>query len=298
MSSFLDLYWSAPTLACYDGEGGDAGGQAVGQTGGQAAGQAGNQAAGQSAGEQSGEAKFTQKQVNQFVAEERRRAEAHFKAQNKTLLEEKESRINELLADKSLTTAERDRLQGDYAKVQDQLKEYRSEKETMLRDRKQAEDALNTRVKELDGRAKSWELRYTESTIKRELQEAAVKHNAVNADQLVKLLKPDTKMVAVLDSAGQPTGEYTPVVELEMVKDGKLEKVQLSPAKAVEYMKSQTAQYGNLFRNSVAGGVGGSAKPAESLGSGPIDLANLTQSQYEEIRRDPAKSAALFGRRG
>jgi hypothetical protein len=293
---FADLYCSFPSLACYDGaadgaasatvtgaDGGSAGASATGADGGSAAGGT--------------ELKFNQTQVNKFLAEERRKAEAHWKAQNKALLEEKETKINELLADKNLTVAERDRLQADYTKVQNDLKEHRSEKETMLRERKAAEDALKTQVQELDGRAKSWESRYSESTIKRELQEAAVKNNAVNADQLVKLLKPDTKMVPVMDEAGKPTGEYTPVVELDVVKDGKSTKVQYSPAKAVEYMKSQTAQYGNLFRSNVAAGVGGNAKPADSLGSGPIDPANLTQEQYEEIRKDPAKSAAMFGRR-
>ena len=218
---FADLYCSFPSLACYDGaadgaasatvtgaDGGSAGASATGADGGSAAGGT--------------ESKFNQTQVNKFLAEERRKAEAHWKAQNKALLEEKETRINELLADKNLTTAERDRLQADYTKVQDELKEHRSEKETMLRERKAAEDALKyPESKEFEGKAKSWESRYSESTIKGELQEAAVKNNAVNADQLVKLLKPDTKMVPVMDEAGKPTGEYTPVVEMEVVKDGK-----------------------------------------------------------------------------
>ena len=120
---FVDLYWSVPTLACYDGEGGDAGGQAVGQAGGQAAGQAGNQAAGKMPASRAARRSSPRSRSTSSLPRSADRAEAHFKAQNKTLLEEKESRINELLADKSLTTAERDRLQGDYAKVQDQLKD-------------------------------------------------------------------------------------------------------------------------------------------------------------------------------
>jgi hypothetical protein len=289
-----DLYCSIPTLACYDGAA-DAGAAATATATGAAAGGATATATGAVAGD---EPKFTQKQVNAFLAEERRKTEVHVKTQNKVLLEEKETRIAELLANSQLTTAEKERLQADYTKVQEDLKSYRTEKETILRERKASEDALNARAKELEDRAKSWESRYSDSTIKRELQEAAVKNNAWNADQLVALLRPNTKMVAVKDAAGQDTGEYTPVVEIDVTRDGKTAKTQLSPAKAVEYMKSVPAQYGNLFKSGAAGGTGTNNLPAGSPGmSSAIDLNNLTQAQYEAIRKDPAQSAAVFGRR-
>ena len=85
---------------------------------------------------------------------------------------------------------------------------------------------------------------------------------------------------------------------MEIKKDGKTE--MMTPTKAVEWMKSLPAQFGNLFKSGAATGIGASSSssssPAGQSGpSGAVDLSTLTQEQYEALRKDPKRFAAIFG---
>ncbi len=264
------LYEAPIFLSCYDGEepaGADPAATAAAAT-----------AAAAAPATSATETKtFTQDAVNKFLAEEKRKADAKYKQ----VLADKQGLVDKLLADKNLSEQDRATLQTEKEALQSQL----LTKEEKLKAEKAAVEAnLTAKVKEIEAKAAQWETRYTESSVKRELHEASVKGDACHPEQLVALLKPMTKVEAIKDAAGNPTGDYKTVVEMEETKDGKTQTVQYTPEQAVAAMKALPAQYGNLFKTAAVGGVGGNSTTGLLPGSGNIDWANLTQTQYESLR--------------
>lgn len=230
---------------------------------------------------------FTQDDVNTMLAKERRKGEATLKQ----IAEQHEKNLKDAMAQQGLTEQKRAELQGQLDEVQAKL--YSAEelhKQQLAKLRNDADMA----AKQATAKAQEWEQRFTSSTVARDLQDAAVKGEAFNADQLVTLLKPATKIVPVTDAQGQPTGQYQTVVEVS--KNGTKEL--MTPAKAIEWMKGLPAQFGNLFKSGAATGVGANSSPALQPGqSGPIDWSNMTQAQYEALRKDPDRAKALLGTR-
>jgi hypothetical protein len=212
---------------------------------------------------------FNQEQVNAFLAEEKRKTDAKFK----TALTQKQTLIDQMLADKTLSEQSRATLEAEKESLQTQLL---TKEEKLKAEKKAVEDSLTAKVKETEAKATEWETRFSESTVKRELQEAAVTGEAFNPTQLVTLLKNSSKLEPVMGADGKPTGDHKTVVTL----DGKT----YSPAEAVAAMKADVAQYGNLFKTPSVAGAGASSAPAFVPGSGQIDWANLTQAQYEQLR--------------
>ncbi len=54
-------------------------------------------------------------------------------------------------------------------------------------------------------RAELWQRRYTDSTIERALQDAAIGHEAFGPSQIIALLKPQTKMVVDQRATSTPS---------------------------------------------------------------------------------------------
>jgi hypothetical protein len=242
-------------LSCYDGE--------------EDAAKAAADAAAAKAAADGAKDTVTKDQVEKLLAAERKKAEVALKA----VLADKEAALTDLLATKNLTEQQRTEYETKLSDVQKQL---HSEKELLLKEKKKIEDQLGSKLKEADQKAKDWEGRFAASTITRELQEAAVKGEAINPKQIVLLLKPATKIV-------EADGEYKTVVEIEDMVDGKLTTVQCSPEEAVTKMKAQVEAYGNLFKAPAVGGLGktGSEKKVDP---GKIDWANLTHEEYMKLR--------------
>ena len=227
---------------------------------------------------------FTQDEVNTFLRKEQKTL--------KQIAEQHERNLKEAVAQQGITEQKRAELQSQLDEVQAKL--YTTE-QLHTQQLAQAKAAADAKLKQLEGTAKDWETRFTSSTISRDLQDAAVKGDAFNPAQLVAFMRPDTKLVPMTDpTTGQPTGQYQTMVEVP--KDGKKEL--MTPANAVAWMKSLPGQFGNLFKNNAASGTGGNAAPATApTQSGPIDWNDLSQAQYEALRKDSARSQQLFGRK-
>jgi hypothetical protein len=245
-------------LSCYDGE--DAAAQA-------AAAEAAKAAAAKVA--DAAKDVVTKDQVEKLLADERKKAEAKLKV----VLADKEATLTELLATKTLTEQQRTEYE---AKLDDVQKQLHSEKELLLKEKKKVEEQLGGKLKEADQKAKDWEGRFAASTIQRELQEAAVKGEAINPKQIVLLLKPATKIV-------EADGEYKTVVEIEDMVDGKLTTIQCSPEEAVTKMKAQVEAYGNLFKTPAVNGLGKAASE-KKVDAGKIDWGNLSHEEYMKLR--------------
>jgi hypothetical protein len=287
------LYLCRGRVSCFEGEGAGAGaGDGTGNPNAAAqaaaAAAAAQAAAAASAGGAAGGAKttFTQEDVNRFMAEDRRK--------HQTALAQMETKLQEALNDKSMTEATRKALEENLNAIQGQL---RTKEQQLAHEKKQMEEVHNNETTELKKKAGFWENMYRESTVERALQDAAVKGDAFNAEQIVVLLRPMTKLLEVVDEkTGKTTGKYKPMVEMSDVDPKTGEPVQMvrTPEEAVKRMKELPETYGNLFKSGVVSGIGAGVATGGAPGGGRIDVRKLTSQQYREIR---AKNPELLGLR-
>jgi len=282
---FDSLYLSRPWSSCFEGEvAGDGAGAAAGA--GAGAGAAAGTGAGAGAAAAAGESRFTQDDLNRFLAEDRRKHQAQ--------LQKMESQLNELAKSKSLTEQERQTLKENLDAIAGQL---RTKEQQLTLEKRELEEKYQVKVQEAEKKAQVWEALFRDSTIDRSLQDAAVKHDAFNAAQVVTQLRPWTRMIEVMDEkTGKPTGKYKPVVDMPDVDATTGEQVIMtrSPDEAVKRMKEMPEQWGNLFRSNVLSGIGSSSATGGLMPGygGKIDVRKLTQAQYLEVR---AKNPELLG---
>jgi hypothetical protein len=271
-------------LACYDGEGEDAAAAA------KAAAAAAAVAAG--APDPNAETKFSQIDVNKFVAEERRKAEAKHQAQLSTI----QKTLEETLTSKNLTAQEREQLAQ---RLEDVQKESRTKDQQQAHERKQLEEQYAIKLTDEKTRADRWETRYRESMVDRALQDAAVNGEAFKVSQMVTQLRPWTRITEITDEkTGKGTGHFKVVVDFPDIDPATGQSVVTlhTPESAVKRMKELPNDYGNLFKSGVVGGIGSNTATGGPM-SGPggkIDVKNLSPQQYQEIR---AKNPELLGLR-
>jgi hypothetical protein len=272
---FTSLYLARPWVSCFEGE---------------AAGDGAGAVAGGPAGAVVGAASdlpktFTQDEVNRIVAADRRKLEESLKKAEKS--------YQDLLANKNLTEQERKALEENLAAVQGQL---RTKEQQAALEKKQLEEQFSTKLAEADKRAAQWETKFRDSNVERSLQDAATKHDAYSAQQMVSLMKPWTRMIEGVDEkTGKPTGTYKPVVDMPDMDPTTNEQVIMTrtPEEAVKRMK-ELPDFANLFKSNVVSGIGsGSATGGLMPGQGgKIDVRKLTHAQFLEIR---AKNPELLG---
>jgi len=247
---------------------GDAGNQ--GDTGNQ--GDAGNQGNG---GGDGGQGKsFSQDEVNKFLAEDRRK--------HNTKLQEALNELNALKAKASLTNTERSELDGRIETLQNELltKDQLAKKneEKMRKDYQKTLEGLST---ERD----SWKTRYETETIVRSITDASIASGAINPKQIVAILRPNTRLVEVLDEEGKPNGELVPKVKFsDTDKDGNPITLELSVSDTVKRMTDMD-DYLNLFVSTGSAGVGGNPRRSGGSKATLRDLAKSTEA-YRAARKD------------
>jgi len=127
---------------------------------------------------------------------------------------------------------------------------------------------------------------YTGEKISREILSAAGAGDnpAVNAQQIVDILSPRTRVVKELGDDQKPTGKMVTRVLMKVKKeDGTFADLQLSPTEAIAKMKEQPEVHGNLFVSGAKSGLGGSGNPGGSGNSGEIDYKNISAEQFMEL---------------
>lgn len=206
-------------------------------------------------------------QMNKIVQERLGREQKKAAEEKQKVIE----RLTQLERAKGLSDKER----GDLATQIEDLKTSMLTKEQQAElTRKKLEGELTGKLKEVESRAeKNWRL-YEGSTITREITDAAAKHDAFRASQVVKHLRDITQLVEDKDpETSQGLGTYTPRVKFPDTKDGKPITLDLTVEEAVRRMKDLPEEYGNLFKSGVAGGLGGSsgAGGAADDGTPPSD---------------------------
>jgi len=276
-----DLYLSTPYVTCYDneGEGGSDGGQA--DNAGQDNGDSG----------QNGDRTFTQEELNKFLAVDRRKHQEKY--------ESLEQSYQQLLDNESLSKDERNKLEESLENLRAQ---YRTKEQQAAHERKKLEEEYSERLTDAEKQSELWQRRYTESTIARSLQDAAVAHEAYNPAQVIALLRPMTKMVEKTSEKGRGTGEFEPMIDFTDVdlETGESVITQRTPENAVKRMKELPELYGNLFKSGVVSGIGGnSATGGLAPGAnGQVDVRKLSPTQYREIREKNPELLGLRPKRG
>lgn len=228
-----------------------------------------------------GEKMLSQTEVNKIVADEKRKYQQKY--------EQLEKSYENRLKDQAISDDERVALEKQLEDIQARN---RTKEQQAAHERKQAEDAYKNQLEEATNKAKTWEQRYTESTIQRELQAAAISHDAYNPDQIVVQLRSQTSLVEQLGSDGKPTGQIVPMVEMSVKNEdsGATEKLQMTPEEAVAYMQKNPERWGNFFKNNIREGIGSnSATGGTFTGDGTVDVTKLSDKQYFELReKNPA----------
>ena len=197
------------------------------------------------------------------------------------------------MENQSLSKEERGKLEESLENLRAQ---YRTKEQQAAHERKQLEEEFSVRLEDVQQRAELWQKRYTNSTIERSLQDAAIAHESFSPSQIVTLLKPQTKMVEKTVEKGHGRGEFTPMVDFPDKDPDTNEPImtQRTPEEAVKRMKELPELYGNLFKSGVVSGIGGnSATGGLAPGAnGQVDVRKLSSAQYREIR---AKNPELLG---
>jgi hypothetical protein len=315
MTRDFELLYGFPVLTCFDGDGDNDGGDG-GDGGGGDGGDGGSsgdsiearleqaeeaakrareeadrksaearQAAAEAA--QAKEKAFNQDDVNKFLADDRRKHQEKYK--------KLESSYQEMLADKTLASEQRQRLEGE---LQDLQKTFRTKEQQAEYERKQERERFKQEVTGYKESAIKWERMYKDSVIQRSLQDSAIAAEAFNPTQIVGLLRPMTEMRPATDADGNELeDQMVPKVDFPDIDEKTGERIVTlrTPQEAVQRMKELPEYYGNLFRANVVSGIGsGAATGGVTSGEGGrIDVTKLTPDQYRKMRKENPEALGL-----
>ena len=281
--TFKDFVLSYPQVLCYDDPSGD---PPVDDPSGDPP--AGDPSGDPPAGDPpKNEETFTQIQLNEYLATDRRKHEAATKKvadQAKAM----EQRLEKMIADKQTSDAQRAGLESD---LEDFRASQRSEEEQREHVALKAKEAHDNEVKELTEAAGTWETLYKQSTIKRTLTDAAVKHDAFNPKQIVALLEQKTEMRPVKEADGVTVipNKFEARTAIDVrEEDGTILTAWKTPSEAVEGMKNDPDEDGNLFRNAVLAGIGGGTAATTGKNSAGVDPSKLSiEEKARRFKEDP-----------
>ncbi len=266
-----------------DGGAGDGGGSGDGGAGtGAGQGQGGQAGGGTGGGTgNSGGVTFNDAQqthINKLMADQKRSMQQKFQSQ----LDEMTTKLN----DAGTAAEQRDAYASELDTIKSTL---RTAEEQAEHERTKLVDGHKKVVDELTTGRDQWKNLYTDTTISRSLLDAAVANEAVSPTQIEAILRTKTELVDAIDKeSGKKTGQLVPQVSITLPdKDGNPQELKLSPADAVARMKEATNLYGNLFKSTAAGGLGGTGSDLPGQG-GTSDLQKLASDPeaYRKARKE------------
>lgn len=287
--SLNKLYFAKPVLSLFDGEG-DGGGAppATPPLGGVGL----NNPDPNTLVNVDPQAMFDQDAVNKIVQDRL----AKEKKKNEDKYKELESSYQGLLANESISTEERERLQTQLEDIQ---KRSRTTEEQAKHEKKELVEAHENQLQEYKEAATHWEAEYKGFLVEKSLLEAAIAHDAVMPSQILSIVSEWTKLVDVLDESGKPTGKLTPMVDLPDIEadSGEPTVTQRTPMDAIERLKELQS---NLFNSNAVSGVGGNSTTGGTVpgADGVIDQSKMTTEQWmEAYKKDPTKLGLRARRR-
>lgn len=266
-----------PWYAVYEGEGsgGDGagdGGEVTGEGTGAGAGAGTGAGTGGGAGDDD-KPKFTQTQLNKFLAEEKRKHQKQ--------VEKQVSELEQLKKSKNLSDKERESLAS---RIEDLNNSVLSKEELSRKNEEKLKGEHKRQLESATNERDEWKNRYTQSTITRSIMDEAISAEAYSPNQIVALLQGSTRLVEVLDESGNVVpGQFVPKIKFaDTDKEGKPTTLDLTVKEALKRMKDRADEFGNLFKSGVSGGLGDSKN--RTIGK-DVDPSKLTPAQYREYRK-------------
>lgn len=203
-------------------------------------------------------------------------------------------KLKEAESSYKMTAAERDKLASDIAELE---KKVLPADEIRKREARKAAEKYENDLKAAQAAAADWQAKYSDLKINHEIETAAaaagVKGKALPF--VSSYLRPNTKVVPVLDDDDNPTGKFVTQVDFEdQGEDGKPLNVQLTLTEVIGRMRELPDRYGDLFE---APGKGGIGKAGGGKGAGTAKdgfRAGMSMEEYMELRaKNPS---AVYGR--
>jgi hypothetical protein len=261
------------------GNGGEGGGNGDGGKGGEG-GNGGSDGAGAGAGDGSGadddKPKFSQKQLNKMLAENK-----------KNLQQQVTSQIKELeTLRKSANLSEKEK--ADLSKrIEDLSSSLLTKDELAAKEKEKLSSQHKMEREQLSGERDFYRTLYETTTIERDIFDEAARHDVYRESQIVELLRPKSRITEVVDSDGKPIkGRYITKIRLEDVdKEGKPTTLDLTVAEALKRMKERPNDFGNLFKSGVSGGLGDGKNRSSGKELDPSELAKTDPKRYREWRK-------------
>lgn len=214
---------------------------------------------------------FTQDEVNNLLAEDRRKHQATINKQVEQL--------TQLQKAKGLSEKEK----ADFAARIEELQNSLLTKEQLAAKEKEKFDKeFKTTVQGLTTERDTWQSRFVNSTINSAIVSEASKAEAFDPDAIIALLGKNTTLAEEKDEDGNGLDIFTPRVKFKDVdKDGKAVTLDLTVEQAVKRMKD-IEKYGYLFRSTAKGGLGadGGTKAGKA-----VDISKMTHEQYLKHRK-------------
>lgn len=223
---------------------------------------------------------FKQEDVDKIVADARRKDEAEIQKHTNELKKLKESA--------GLTKKERDDLQ---TRIDDLNNQYKTKEQLAAQEIEKTQSKAKEEL-ELERNEKSrWKESFETTTITNAVLRTT-SADAVNAEIMEDLIRPKSRVVEGKDAEGKPNGLFTVMVKIGITnkKTKTVEVMDLPIDEAIKQMKEDVPRFGNLFKSTIQGGVGGSGGGG-SRGTGqagPLDgetIKNMTDAEYVELRK-------------
>ncbi len=223
-----------------------------------------------------GEKKFTQEQLNTFIAEEKRKNQLR----ERKILGELET----LKTSASLTTEEKETLEK---RIEDLQTQNMTGEEKARRAEEAAEKKNVEAVTNLTKERDNWQTKHANLVINTAIITTASEgeNKAISHEQILAILQPKTKLVEQLDDDGKPTGNYEPKVSFpDNNKENEPIILELTVPEAIKRMK-ELEKYGNLFEGIKTGGLGGTGSTTKG---GKIDIDKLAKdpAAYRKYRKE------------
>ena len=232
-------------------------------------------------GNEEGTGVFTQEQVNEFLAKDRRKHQEKYKALEQSMQKQLERVGND--------NEERERLQRE---LDDLQATFRTKEQQIEWEKKQAEKKYQSDLETERKEREKWESLYKQEKIDRSLLDAASAQDAFNPTLIVDLLRPVSELKA--DNVEGETKLATMINFNDIdEKTGEPIKTLRTPEDAVKRMKELPQLYGGLFRANVVSGVGAGSAEATPGANSKVDLRKLTPEQYRKIRAEQPELLGL-----
>ncbi len=180
-------------------------------------------------------------------------------------------------------------------RINELQRQYLSKEEIQKQEQERTQREFQQQLQQHKSEAEQWKNRFHETAITRALQDEAISFEAFNPNQIIDLLQTRTKLVDEKDTDGNSTGRLLPRVALvESDSEGKPVTLDLTVKEALQRMKNTPDKYGNLFKSTLAGGLGqsGSTSGAGGKGGKP-NFSKMSPAEWQEYKKKNPTLAGL-----